>query len=81
MQKEFDANFMNIQNHPVILSLKKTFQLNIFSLKPDTKYLFIFTHLDDGSIGVDSWASLEDIDSSTLDFYNSACSSVQIVEL
>ncbi len=72
---------MKIENHPVILSLKKSFQLNIFALKPDTKYLFIFTHLDDGMIGVDAWASLDQIDSNTLDFYNTACSSVQIVEL
>ena len=72
---------MEIKNHPVILSLKNTFQLNIFGIKPDTKYLFIFTHLDDGMIGVDAWSNLDDIDSNTLDFYNSACSSLQIVEL
>jgi hypothetical protein len=70
----FDTN-------PVIVSLKKAFQLNVFGLKPDTKYLFIFTHLDDGAIGVDAWSSLDEIDSNTLDFYLTACSSIQIVLL
>ena len=72
---------MNKQEHPIFTSLKQTFQLNVFSIKPKTKYLFIFTHLDDGAIGVDTWSSLDEIDANTLEFYLTACSSVQVVEL